>query len=149
MRFSPAIRDILIHADFPNKPLGAHDAYPMSANGDTISWVHVAAQYAISPASVADRRKEVLRFTADDAKAQAMLDTYYFHPRVMQAIRGLRDEAARDGTRIVVVALDYATSMAIHDADFDRGKARYFERLSREYGATLVNAMPDFTPDPY
>ena len=147
VRFAPVIRDILLNAHFPERHLP--DTYPINAFGDTVSWLHVADQYALAPANVAQRRAQVLGFENGDAAAHEKYLAFFFGPRAIEAIERLREEAARDEARVVVVALDYATSMAGRDPAYARGEARYFERLAREYGGTVVNAMPDFSPDAY
>jgi hypothetical protein len=146
VRYAPAMRDAAIHRAFPHRPPGQLDYYALNANGDTCSWIHNSTEYAKAPSEAAARHRRVQGFT--HLPAEKYKAVYLTEP-VLSALHELRTELQRDGVRLVIIPIDYAVAMAGRNAALAAAERRYFDLLSSELDAPVVNAIDDFHADAY
>ena len=150
VRFAPALRDAAMNGGFPNRPVTSVDYYHIDSAGDMVSWVYNPQQYEVGTKLAAARRLEASLFVSQPDAAEAKnIRAVYFHERAMAGIRELRDELRADGVRLTIIAFDHAVGLGMRDAEYIEQTRRYFDYLSRELGAPVVDVREDFELMPY
>lgn len=139
-----ALRELVLFGRYQNLVGAGMDTYLVTAHGDRISYT--AGQAEISHMSRLRRAYEDQIKPLKDISIQELthIERYFFPSIDLKAMAELKDIARTDDLKIVVLAHSPAGALwktPIENAEYEVGRAQYFNTLTKSVGGTLINPL--------